>query len=198
MQRRTLAPLFARRTVASFTSAMLSAADLLTERWSKLEPRATVDVAAEMTLLTLNVLALALFSDGIGGDLDGFRIAMNSYFGTIGRIGALDLFGVPDFVPRPGRKRLRQTLAYFENVIDAIIELSLGGPRNHGQYAGLVGVPAFAGTGLARTGARRGRSRIEATASRAGRTAGRHPSGDRRSVAALSSDRRVEPNVGKR
>jgi cytochrome P450 len=122
MQRRTLAPLFARRTVATFTSAMLSAADLLTERWSKLEPPATVDVAAEMTLLTLNVLALTVFSDGIGGDLDGFRAAMNSYFGTIGRIGALDLFGVPDFVPRPGRRRLRQTLAYFENVIDAIIE----------------------------------------------------------------------------
>jgi cytochrome P450 len=34
----------------------------------------------------------------------------------------LILFGVPDFVPRPGRKRLRQTLAYFENVIDAIID----------------------------------------------------------------------------
>jgi cytochrome P450 len=122
MQRRTLAPLFARRTVASFTSAMLSAADLLTERWNKLEPLATVDVAAEMTLLTLNVLAQTLFSDGIGGDLDGFRAAMNSYFGTIGRIGALDLFGVPDFVPRPGRRRLQQTLAYFENVIDAVIE----------------------------------------------------------------------------
>jgi hypothetical protein len=75
---------------------MLSAADLLTERWSQLEPRATVDVAAEMTLLTLNVLALTLFSDGIGGDIDGFRIAMNSSFGTIGRIGA------PDFVWRSG------------------------------------------------------------------------------------------------
>ena len=121
VQRRTLAPLFARRTVASFTDAMLRAADGLSERWQSLEAGTIVDVAAECTLLTLNVLALTIFSDGIGSDFDGFRAAMNDYFGAIGRIGVLDLMGAPDFVPRPGRKRLRQTMAYFEEVIDEII-----------------------------------------------------------------------------
>lgn len=47
---------------------------------------------------------------------------MNAYFAVIGRIGALDLFGVPDFVPRPGRKRLRETLGYFDSLIDRLIE----------------------------------------------------------------------------
>jgi cytochrome P450 len=122
VQRRTLAPLFARRTVTSFTKAMLTAADLLSERWQALGCEGAVDVAAEVTLLTLNVLALTIFSDGIGGDFDEFRSAMNAYFGSIGRIGALDLLGVPDFVPRPGRRRLRQTMAYFEKIIDDIIE----------------------------------------------------------------------------
>jgi len=121
-QRRTLAPLFARRTVTTLTDAMLSAVDVLSERWRSLMPCGTLDVAAELTLLTLNVLALTIFSDGIGGDLDEFRDAMNAYFATIGRIGALDLFGVPQFVPRPGLRRLRKTLAYFEGVIDQIIE----------------------------------------------------------------------------
>jgi cytochrome P450 len=46
---------------------------------------------------------------------------MNDYFGAIGRIGVLDLMGAPDYVPRPGRRRLRQTMAYFERVIDEII-----------------------------------------------------------------------------
>src|SRR5450631_4148153 len=78
VQRRTLAPLFARRTVASLTDAMLSAADLLSERWRRLMPYGALDVAAELTLLTLNVLALTIFSDGIGGDLDEFRSAMNT------------------------------------------------------------------------------------------------------------------------
>lgn len=120
-QRRMLAPLFARRTVNSFTTAMRAAANELAARWTRLGPGAVIDVAAEMTLVTLNVLALTIFSDGIGGDFEEFRVAMNAYFGTIGRIGALDLFGVPKFVPRPGHRRLRRTMAYFEGVIDTII-----------------------------------------------------------------------------
>jgi len=121
-QRRTLAPLFARKTVTSFAEAMLAAANDLVGRWRRRGDRSTIDVAAEMTLLTLNVLALTIFSDGIGGDLDEFRLAMNAYFAAIGRIGALDLFGVPDFVPRPGRSRLKATLDYFENIIDGLID----------------------------------------------------------------------------
>ncbi|PSO26487.1 cytochrome P450 [Bradyrhizobium sp. MOS002] len=122
VQRRSLAPLFAKRTVASFTEAMLTAAHELAEKWSRFDDGAVVDAAAEMTMLTLNVLALTIFSDGIGGDFEEFREAMNAYFGVIGRIGALDLFGAPEFVPRPGRARLRRTMSYFERIIDEIVE----------------------------------------------------------------------------
>jgi cytochrome P450 len=123
VQRRTLAPLFARRTVTSFTEAMLCAADRLSDRWRRFAPGQIVDVAAEVTLLTLDVLALTIFSDGIGGDFEDFRSAMNAYFGSIGRIDAFDLLGVPSFVPRFGRGRLLKTMAYFENVIDEIIDV---------------------------------------------------------------------------
>ena len=122
VQRRTLAPLFARRTVATFTRAMLCAADRLSDRWQGFATEERVDVAGELTLLTLNVLALTIFSDGIGGDFEDFRTAMNAYFGSIGRIDAFDLLCVPSFVPRPGRGRLLKTMAYFENVIDEIID----------------------------------------------------------------------------
>ncbi len=121
-QRRTLAPLFARKTVTTFAGAMQAAAQGVVERWRQFGSGSVIDVAAEMTLVTLNVLALTIFSDGISDDLDEFRMAMNAYFAVIGKIGALDLFGVPDFVPRPGRARLRETLGYFENLIDGLIE----------------------------------------------------------------------------
>src|SRR3569832_669508 len=45
MQRRTLAPLFARRSVAAFTRAMLGAADHLSTRWRHLAPPHAIDVA---------------------------------------------------------------------------------------------------------------------------------------------------------
>ena len=122
VQRRTLAPLFARRTVTAFAEAMLTAADTLAERWRRLGPQANVDVAAEMRLITLNVLSLTIFSDGIRVGYDEFRTAMDAYFAVIGRFGALDLLGAPKFVPRPGRRRLRRTMVYFEGVIDEIIE----------------------------------------------------------------------------
>lgn len=122
-QRRTLAPLFARRPVASFTQAMLYAADRLSERWRSFSSGHTIDVAAEVTRVTLNVLALTIFSDGIGRDYDEFRSAMSAYFDAIGRIDAFDLLRVPSCVPRPGGKRLRQTMAYFENVVDEIVEV---------------------------------------------------------------------------
>jgi len=136
VQRRTLAPLFARRTVIALTPAMLSAADALTQRWRHLSGRAAVDVAAEMTLVTLNVLALTIFSDGLVGDLDEFRAAMNAYFATIGRIDVFDLFGLP----RPGRQRLKQTMSYFEGVIDQIIALRqrLDRPPQAGAPADLL------------------------------------------------------------
>src|SRR6185437_5372031 len=58
IQRRTLAPLFSARTVRSLAKDMLFAVDELTRRWLSLDSEATVVVAAEITLLTLDVLAL--------------------------------------------------------------------------------------------------------------------------------------------
>jgi cytochrome P450 len=120
-QRRTLAPVFARKNIAKFAPAIIDAVDALSGRWRGFDPNMPVNVASEMTLLTLNVLALTIFSEGLGGDAEEFKSAMNVYFGTIGRIGAFDLLGLPDYVPRPGGKAIRQILAYFRDVTDTII-----------------------------------------------------------------------------
>ncbi len=121
IQRRTLAPLFSARTVRSLAKDMLHAVDQLTQRWLSMGPGAMVDVAAEITLLTLNVLALTIFSDGLQSDPDEFRLSMTEYFRVAGRIGLLDLIGAPDYIPRPGRWRIKPTLKYFEGIIDDLI-----------------------------------------------------------------------------
>src|SRR5581483_10832307 len=86
-----------------------------------LKAHGTVDVAQEFTLLTLNMLAVTIFSDGIGSDFNAFSAAMNDYFDALGRIGVLATLRAPDYVTRPGAKRLPKALAYFEEVIDEII-----------------------------------------------------------------------------
>ena len=79
------------------------------------------DIAVEATRVTLEVLERTIFSDGLGRSSEDIRLAMKSYFETIGRIDPFDMLGVPDFVPRPARWKLRPMLRVFKSAIDAII-----------------------------------------------------------------------------
>jgi cytochrome P450 len=123
LQRRVIAPIFARKTVTDFTPAMMGAAGNLIRRWHDLGEGTTVDVAAEMAKVTLDVVERTIFSDGFGSNAEAIRIAMATYFNTIGKISPLDLLGVPDFVPRLGRLRVRSTLRFFETEIDRVISV---------------------------------------------------------------------------
>jgi cytochrome P450 len=120
IQRRTVAPVFARKTIMGFAPAMMDAADALLERWRR-QDGATVDIVAEMSRLTLEVLERTIFSDGLGRDAEEIRAAMNVYFNTIGRIDPFDLLGLPASVPRLSHLRVRATLRFFETAIDEII-----------------------------------------------------------------------------
>ena len=64
LQRRTLAPLFAPRHVAGFVPAMVEAAGRLVRRWRRRDGR-TLDIALEMTRVTLDVLERTIFTTGI-------------------------------------------------------------------------------------------------------------------------------------
>ena len=121
LQRRVLAPIFARKAVMDFTSAMMEAAEALLNRWRSLGDPITIEVAAEMARVTLGVLERTVFSDGFGSDAEDVRAAMATYFNTIGKISALDLLGAPDFVPRLSRLRVRPTLKFFEGEVDKVI-----------------------------------------------------------------------------
>jgi cytochrome P450 len=122
VQRRALAPVFAHRTVCGFAPAMITAAEALTEKWRCFSGQ-TIDVAAEMSGLTLDVLARTIFSDGFGHNAERFRAAMRTYFDAIGKISPLDVLGVPDFVPRLARLRVHSILRFFEAAIDQIIAI---------------------------------------------------------------------------
>jgi len=120
MQRRTFAPLFARKTVLCFSAAMIDAAQAMVERLSRYDGQ-TVDLAVQATQVTLDVLERTIFSDGFGRDREDIRLAMKAYFERIGRIDPFDVLGVPNLIPRPGARKLRPMLNLFNEVIDTII-----------------------------------------------------------------------------
>jgi cytochrome P450 len=121
VQRRTLLPMFVRKTVTSFAVDMVRAADELVTRWRNRGDSCTLDVAAEVRSLALDVLTRTIFSDGLGRHPEEFRVAMAHFYDTIGKIEPFDVLGVPDFVPRPGRIRARPVLRFFHDAIDTLI-----------------------------------------------------------------------------
>jgi cytochrome P450 len=74
-----------------------------------------------MARTTLEVLEQTLFSQGLARDASEFQQAVSRYFDTIGRLDPLDIIGAPDFLPRLGRLRGRETLAFFAHAVDDII-----------------------------------------------------------------------------
>jgi len=120
-QRRTLSPMFTRKTVMSFAPAMLEAAELLVDQWRRNSDGHVVEVVGDITCLTLEVLRRTIFSEGLGQDPEKFRLAMTDFFNTIGRIDPFDVLGLPDFMPRPRRWRAGQALRFFDAAIDTIV-----------------------------------------------------------------------------
>jgi cytochrome P450 len=104
----------------------MRAAQGLVVRWRALcggsaDQQSQVDMAAEMTRVTLDVLVRTIFSDGLGCDAEQLRAAMSTYFEAIGRIDPLDLLGAPDFIPRLSRWRRRPVMRFLDAAIDEII-----------------------------------------------------------------------------
>jgi cytochrome P450 len=120
-QRRALAPLFNPRTVAGFAPAMADASDRLVRRWLRRGEGRVLDIAQEMTRVTLDVLERTIFTAGIARDPDALGRAISRYFEAIGPIDPLDVFGLPSWIPRLGRIRARPALRFFEEVVGELI-----------------------------------------------------------------------------
>lgn len=84
--RRVMAPAFDPRSVAAYGPAIAASAQTFLERWDQLPDRAEIDMAEEMTALTLQVISRTVFStdseaivDLIGGALTrGLEAAANA------------------------------------------------------------------------------------------------------------------------
>ena len=120
-QRRALAPLFSPRQVAAFAPAMHRVARAAAEALAARRDGSVVEAQEEMAVAALKVLEQTLFSTGLAREASQFQKAMTRYFETIGRIDPLDVLGAPDFLPRIGRIRGKESLAFFAATVDDII-----------------------------------------------------------------------------
>ena len=77
--RRTLAPLFTPRSVTALAQRMVGPAERTAERMARRRSGRIVDISADMTRVTYDILAETMFSNAIAGGADAFGKALTRY-----------------------------------------------------------------------------------------------------------------------
>ncbi len=119
--RRTLAPLFAPRTVESFVGAMQAKSQAMVTRLLAFPTGTRINISDEMTRVTFEILTDTLFSDAVDGTSQEFGQAFTRYFENQGKISPLDMLNAPDWIPRFNRFRAQPAINFFEEKVKQII-----------------------------------------------------------------------------
>jgi len=121
-QRRLAQPAFHKERLAAITVKMAEAAEKIAEKWSRLQTEGkTVNVSDDMNEVALDIVADALFSTGISGDLEVLRKAI-----TVGNEFVMNrirqLIQVPVWVPLPANLAFNESMKQLDKIIYRIIE----------------------------------------------------------------------------
>ncbi|RPI48851.1 MAG: cytochrome P450 [Acidobacteria bacterium] len=114
-------------------------ASLALESRGRLRPGDTVDIAGEMSRLTLAIAAAALFgADADAAELvDGIGETLETATSLL-EVAVLPLAPVVDLLPLPHVRRLRAARAKLDEVLDAIIERRRREPRDTGDLLSIL------------------------------------------------------------
>ena len=120
--RRIMAPSFDPRSVASYAPAVSSAADDFVGHWRALGPGAPIDMAEEMTDLTLRIISRTMFSSDRPDLLNAIRGSLGAGSLAIGDISILDLLPITGEARMRRRERLiARTFAPLDAVVSEMI-----------------------------------------------------------------------------
>jgi cytochrome P450 len=122
-QRRTLAPLFQPQAVADYLPDMIGAVrDRLARFDTAAAAGATIDMAAEMTALTYEVISRTVFSSELETSAEAMSAAVSHYFAVLGRPDLWDFLKIPSWLPRPAQWRVRSATRVFRSEVHRLLE----------------------------------------------------------------------------
>ncbi|KPA20576.1 putative bifunctional P-450/NADPH-P450 reductase 2 [Shimia sp. SK013] len=120
-QRRAAAPVFSQRNMLALAPFMSAAALRSVDRVAAAGNRA-VDFQDEMVRTTFDVISEVTFSGDGSFDADAVHRAIDLYIAEAGKVSLLDMLGIPDWVPRPGRMFSGKAVGKMKAVADEAIE----------------------------------------------------------------------------
>jgi cytochrome P450 len=119
-QRRLIAPMFHRQRVDGFCNLMVNSTLEMLERWDALaQSGEPFDVVAEMTRLTLAIVAKALFSADVSDEAEAIGAALTEVNRQLGEFSLLDMFWM---IPTPRKRRFRAAVQTLDEVVGKIID----------------------------------------------------------------------------
>lgn len=120
-QRRIAQPAFHRERVAGFAAVMARVTAEMLEGWERLPPGAVLDVAAEMTRLTLRIAGLTLLSTDPAAEADVVGRAVSLLLASANEriLAPIDFL---DALPLPKNLALRRAQADLDRVVYGAIE----------------------------------------------------------------------------
>ncbi len=120
-QRRTIQPVFQRSNLASMLPKMTTAGQHMLHRWQQLGDGVQVNLADEMTQLTLEVITQTMFSTSVLDDIEKIAPALETGLRYAAKTIANPL-SLPLIFPTPANLEFKQARAVLDEVIYDIIE----------------------------------------------------------------------------
>lgn len=117
-QRRIVAPAFHHKRIADFADVMAARAEMMLADWQSRQ--GSFDVCHDMMALTLEIINATMFSTDVSGSTAAVRrlsdVVVRQVFPNL-----LDLFGMPDWIPRFRNRELVAAMAEFEALLKNIL-----------------------------------------------------------------------------
>jgi cytochrome P450 len=104
-QRRAVAPIFRHETILSFVPVFAAMAQRQIARWRATDAGNSVDAAAGMTRTTFDIIVETMLGGSASLDAEHYSRALTVNFETIPWHLIYTMFGVPEWVPFPNRRR---------------------------------------------------------------------------------------------
>ena len=135
-QRQAVAPGFQHEKLIGFLPAMIAAAEATRERW-----RATtvpLDIGHEMMRTTFDIIIETMLSGSQALDVGQVEQAISDYLEPTNFVFIYNLFGAPDWLPYPGRRKARASTRYLRESLSGLVAQRRAQAPEHGDLLDML------------------------------------------------------------
>lgn len=136
-QRRAVAPAFRHENLLGFVSSFAACAETRVEAWRR-QCGETVDVSADMTATTFDIILDAVLGGAPGFDSGRYLSALDAALKSVPWRAAQACLGVPEWLPYPGRAHARAAADYGYGEVAKLVAARKARPSQHMDVLNLL------------------------------------------------------------